>query len=182
MSEGMTGSVLIVEDQEELARAYSTVLSTEYDVTTATSGSAALDLVDEEADVVLLDRRMPGLSGDEVLERVKAENPSVVVAMLTAVEPGEEIVDLPLDEYFAKPIDNDELLALAETLFERVDYDDPLREYFALESKKNALERSDRKPVTAYEAVTERLASVRPELDADLDTLGGPADPRGRDR
>jgi DNA-binding response OmpR family regulator len=182
MREETTGSILVVEDQEDLARAYSSVLDEEYDVTTATSGSAALDLVDDATDVVLLDRRMPGMSGDEVVERIDSEHPSVVVAMLTAVEPGEEIVDLPLDEYVAKPIDNDELLALAETLFERAECDEQVREYFALESKKRALERSGREQTAAYERVTERLASLRAAIDADLDDLARSVNPREQDQ
>jgi CheY-like chemotaxis protein len=39
----------------------------EYEVRTATGGPEALDLVDEEVDVALLDRRMPRMSGDELL-------------------------------------------------------------------------------------------------------------------
>jgi CheY-like chemotaxis protein len=61
------GTVLVVDDEPQLAELYSMQLAEEYEVRTATGGPEALDLVDEEVDVALLDRRMPRMSGDELL-------------------------------------------------------------------------------------------------------------------
>jgi len=172
MSEEGTATVLVVEDQDELATAYSTVLSTEYDVRTATSGAAALEAIDEDVDVVLLDRRMPGLSGSEVLDRITERGFSVATAMLTAVEPGEDILEMPIEDYVSKPIDNEELLALAAELLERRDYDDQTRAFLALTAKKRALQRADREATDAYDAVIQQLQAHRESIDADLEGLG----------
>ena len=61
------GTVLVVDDEPSLAELYSMQHAEEYEVRTATGGPEALDLVDEEVDVALLDRRMPRMSGDELL-------------------------------------------------------------------------------------------------------------------
>lgn len=64
-----TGSatVLIVEDEQPLADLYAKFLESTYTVRTAYDGTEALDSMSHEVDVVLLDRRMSGLSGEEVL-------------------------------------------------------------------------------------------------------------------
>ncbi|MFB6105679.1 MAG: response regulator, partial [Halobacteriaceae archaeon] len=67
--EGARPTVVVVDDEEGIAEAYSYWLSDEYDVRTAQSGAGALETIDEDVDVVLLDRRMPDRSGDEVLDR-----------------------------------------------------------------------------------------------------------------
>jgi len=174
MREGAT--VLIVEDQEQLATAYSNVLEEAYDVRIATSGTAALERIDDDVDVVLLDRRMPGLSGDEVLRRLADRESEVAVAMITAVEPGPDLVDLPLDEYVAKPVDNDELLALVESLLERVEYDDQRREAMAVVAKQRALERADREATDAYDDLAARRRHLAQSVDLDE-----PTDPRSRE-
>jgi DNA-binding response OmpR family regulator len=62
--------LLVVEDDPDLAALREVRLADEYGVRTAHSGEAALEsMADHGADVVLLDRRMPGLSGDEVTHR-----------------------------------------------------------------------------------------------------------------
>jgi len=91
--------VLVVDDEPELTRLYSAFLEPVYDVVTARSEETALAQVDESVDVVLLDRRMPDLSGDEVLARLDELSLDVQVTMLTAVEPKRGIVALPFDEY-----------------------------------------------------------------------------------
>ena len=62
-------TVLVVDDEEAVADAYTAQLEGEYETRTAYSGKEALETVDDGVDIVLLDRRMPGRSGDEVLER-----------------------------------------------------------------------------------------------------------------
>jgi DNA-binding response OmpR family regulator len=61
-------------------------------------------LADEDVDVALLDQWMPGLSGDEVLERLHERGHDCQVAMVTGVTPDLDLVDMPIDEYLTKPI------------------------------------------------------------------------------
>jgi CheY-like chemotaxis protein len=66
-------TVLIVDDESEVADVYALRLREEYETRTAYGGEEALDTIDSDMDVVLLDRRMPDLSGDEVLERIRSD-------------------------------------------------------------------------------------------------------------
>jgi DNA-binding response OmpR family regulator len=98
-------TVLLVEDETRLADQYADILEPEYDVVTAYSGQEALAAADEAVDAVFLDRRMPGLSGSDVLERLRARGHDYPVAMLTAARPDWDIVDMGFDDYLLKPVD-----------------------------------------------------------------------------
>jgi len=83
------------------------VVGADHEVRTAYSGEEALEKVDEDVDIVLLDRLLPDLPdlpGDEVLERVRERGLDCRVVMVTAVDPDFDIVELPVDEYIHKPV------------------------------------------------------------------------------
>ncbi|MFB6096754.1 MAG: response regulator [Haloferacaceae archaeon] len=130
-------TVLVVDDEPALAELYAEWLR-DYDVLVADGGERALELVDE-ADVVLLDREMPGLGGDEVLERIRAREVSCQVAMVTGVKPDLDVVDLPFDAYLVKPVSGDDLRNTVERLLARRSYADLFRTYFALVRKRSLL-------------------------------------------
>jgi DNA-binding response OmpR family regulator len=132
--------VLVVDDDEALTDVYAAWLSEQYDVDTATDGEAALNTLGEEVDVVLLDRRMPGLSGEEVLDRIRRAEYNCRVAMVTGVRPNTDVIELGFDEYLVKPVDQDELQDVVDTLLDRSAYDDHLQELYALTSKRALLE------------------------------------------
>jgi DNA-binding response OmpR family regulator len=173
MTDTSDAEVLVVDD--ELAEVYTDILSTEYDVRSATGGEEALETVDEDIDVVLLDRRMPDLSGDRVLSELRNRGLDCQVAMLTAVEPDCDIVDLPFDDYKLKPVSQDELVGLIETLIEKATYDSLSQEYFTLASKKAALEVAGNDENEEYEELLDKLESVRGEMDDVLDNVGARA-------
>ncbi|MDZ7689049.1 MAG: response regulator [Halobacteriales archaeon] len=132
--------VMIVEDEEDVADMFRMWLEDDYDVTVALSGAEALDtLDDEDVDVVLLDRLMPGLSGDEVLERIVEEGFGCRVAMVTAVEPDFDIVEMGFDEYVTKPSSPEELRGTVKELLERRKRSRQLQEYASLRVKQAAL-------------------------------------------
>ncbi|WP_299332701.1 response regulator transcription factor [Haloplanus sp.] len=133
-------SILVVEDETELAELFAEWLSEEYDVRVATTGEDALERVDEEVDVVLLDRLMPGISGDEVLETIRDRGLSVRVAMVTAVEPDFDVLKMGFDDYVVKPVFREDVRRLVEGLLERDQYDQHLSDLFASASKLAALE------------------------------------------
>ena len=113
--------VLVVEDEPDLADLYAAWLGDEYRVRTAYGGREALDELDEadEVDAILLDRRMPGLSGDEVLTAVRDRGIDCRVAMVTAVEPDFDILEMGFDDYLVKPVSKDDLLGVVETMRSR---------------------------------------------------------------
>jgi DNA-binding response OmpR family regulator len=174
MSDADPPVVLIVEDEEDVAETYRLWLAGDYEVRMAHSGDEGLDRLDEAVDVVLLDRMMPGLSGDEVLERIRERDFDCRVAMVTAVEPDFDILEMGFDAYLCKPIKSDHLHGTIQNLLERSDYDDLLQEYYSLVEKQATLEgaksSAELEESEDYRAITERIDDLQTDLS---DTLGG---------
>lgn len=133
-------TVVIVEDERELADLYAEWLSDSYETRTAYRAEEALEVIDESVDVLLLDRRLPAASGDEVLAEVRDRNIDCQVAMVTAVDPDYDIIDLGFDDYVVKPLERTDLQDLVTRLLTRGLYNDEVREYFSLVSKRANLE------------------------------------------
>ncbi|MFO8114669.1 MAG: response regulator [Halorubrum sp.] len=164
-------TVLAVDDEPDLAELYRVYLDSAYDVRVATGGESAMAQMDESVDVVLLDRRMPDMSGHEVLSAMREAGYDARVAMLTAVEPDVDIVDMPFDDYKTKPVTKEDLLTLVEVLLHRAKFDEHSQEFFALASKKAALEATAATDTDEYEDLIERMESVRERVDDTLDHL-----------
>jgi len=175
VSDPGAATVLLVDDEPELLELYEMFLSAEYDVRTAEDGTEALEAIDGAVDVALLDRRMPGMTGDEVLAEIRDRGQDVRTAMLTAVEPDVDIVDMPFDDYRVKPVDRSDLIGIVEVLLERDAYDERSQEFFSLASKKAALEIADNDDTEEYERLAEELNARREEIDATLDRVGAEA-------
>jgi DNA-binding response OmpR family regulator len=119
-----TVRVLVVEDFEILARTIGTGLRREgMAVDVALDGTDALDhLTVTRYDVVVLDRDLPGVHGDEVCRRIVAEHSASRVLMLTASGTVQQRVDglgLGADDYLPKPFDFAELVARVRALGRR---------------------------------------------------------------
>lgn len=132
--------VMIVDDEPDVADAYAAQLQREYQIRTAYSGEQALELIDESVDVVLLDRRMPDMSGDEVLKELRNRGINSQVIMVTAVEPEFNIIELEFDAYLEKPVSREDLIRAIEQTLQRASFDDEVRELFALTEKQATLE------------------------------------------
>jgi len=171
MTEAPEATVLAVDDEPDLAELYRVYLNPAYDVRIAAGGEEALDAMDDAVDVVLLDRRMPDMSGHEVLSAIRGEGYDARVAMLTAVEPEVDIVEMPFDDYKTKPVTKEGLLTLVEVLLNRAAFDEQSQKFFALASKKAALEAAGTTNSEEYEELIERMESVRIEVDDTLDHL-----------
>jgi DNA-binding response OmpR family regulator len=140
MAQEREGTILVVDDEREVADAYALRLRTRYgDVRTAYGGEEALAEMDDAVDVVLLDRRMP-YSGDNVLRDLRDDGYDCRIIMVTAVDPGFGIVDMPFDDYLCKPIDKEDLFAAIDQQLEAASYDDPLTAFFSLTAKLAVLE------------------------------------------
>ena len=169
MSEDSRPVILVAEDDENLADFYGEWLADEYEVRTAYGGQEALEQYDDAVDVALLDRRMPGISGDEVLERIQESPGDCRVAMVTAVNPEFDIVEMEFDDYLVKPISRDELLETVRELLALTTYDERIREYYALTAKRTALTANKRSDEIAeseeYDSLVGRLHDVRDEFE-----------------
>jgi len=112
-------TVLVVDDEQDLADLYSAFLAPDYDVLVAYDGQAAVEKMNDRIDVVLLDRRMPGMSGDEVLEHIRSQYPNCMVAFVTGIDPADDISTRDFDMYLQKPAQGEELRGAVETLLRR---------------------------------------------------------------
>ncbi|MBL8210768.1 MAG: sigma-54-dependent Fis family transcriptional regulator [Bryobacterales bacterium] len=111
----MTGKrILVVDDEESLRRVTQLKLQQAgYEANTAPDGPAALDILARSPqDLVLTDMKMPGMSGIELLARIKEEYPEVIVILVTAfgtIESAVEAMRLGAYDYLIKPINSDAL-------------------------------------------------------------------------
>ncbi|WP_232342934.1 response regulator transcription factor [Halosimplex litoreum] len=166
MVQGGVATVLVVDDDEAVADVYASQLSESYDVSTAYDGESALEQVTEDVDVVLLDRRMHGLSGREVLERIRGRDIDCGVVMVTAVDPGFDIVDMGFDDYLLKPVEGAQLQSVVAEAVNRLDKRAVVREYHALSAKVATL-RVEKNPAELESS--EEYQRLRARLD-DLET------------
>ena len=109
--------VLFVDDEEELVGAVVERLELrKISATGATSGEEALALLEKHSfDVVVLDVRMPGLGGLDVIKRIKASHPGLDVVLLSghgSSEDVEEGLRLGALDYLQKPVDLDNLIQI----------------------------------------------------------------------
>ncbi len=113
-------NVVVVDDEPRLADLFAAWLEPDWNVSTAYDGEQALETVNETTDVVLLDRRMPGLSGDEVLSLLRASGYGGAIIIVSAINPTGDIVDIDFDEYLVKPISKSQLIEKIESVSSRV--------------------------------------------------------------
>lgn len=170
-------TVLIVDDEPDLTDTYATYLSGKYDVKKAYSGAKALEQLDEEIVVTLLDRQLPNSSSDEILERINERHPDCRTALVTGVAPDFDILDMEFDDYVVKPVGKTELRNTVEQMLARSDYQELLREYFALLSKyatlkthKTEAELEESPEFARLKAQVERYRSELDELTAEFDS------------
>jgi DNA-binding response OmpR family regulator len=162
----ISGTVLVIDDEPHLVGMYAAMLEDIHVVRTATSGEAALEQFTDEIDVVLLDRRMPGLSGDDVLDILREEEYDCRVAMITSVDPNADIVDLPFDAYVVKPVRQQDLRELVEDLLLRSEYSSRIQELLSIVSKLAALESRFSEEKLASHSEYQTLRERKERLDA----------------
>jgi DNA-binding response OmpR family regulator len=166
--------VLLVDDDTDVLELHEIHLKESCDVKTATGGEEALELIDDSVDVVLLDRRMPELSGDEVVGTFRDRGYDMPVGMVSAINPSREILEVPIDAYRTKPIGPEELLETVKMLALRVDFDATCREYFRLALKKTILEATTSMGTddsAAIQQVTTRMKAIRENTTKGIDDL-----------
>lgn len=116
--------ILVVDDEPGMCHILKRMLTDEgYTVYTANNGGDALKLVAQDPpDAAMLDIRMPGMDGLEILSRIKEESPETAVIMMTAfgtVETAVQAMKRGAYEYITKPFNNDEVLHIVGNAIER---------------------------------------------------------------
>jgi EAL domain-containing protein (putative c-di-GMP-specific phosphodiesterase class I) len=155
-------AVLLVDDEQPILRAFERVLRSKgFDVVMAESGHAALELVmARRFGVIVSDINMPGMSGVELLQVVRAYDLDVPIILMTGVptlETAMEAVRLGAIQYLPKPINNAELVAAVER---------GMRLHKIAQAKRAALELQGEEA-----ALPGDLAGLRASFDRALETM-----------
>jgi DNA-binding NtrC family response regulator len=120
----MKARLLIVDDEEQFVEALSERLSMrDYDVTSSLTGEDAIEKIKNyNFDVVILDVRLPGIDGTDVLREIKSLKPLTEVIMLTGhgtVEMAIEGMKLGAFDFLIKPCETEDLTAKIDKAHDR---------------------------------------------------------------
>lgn len=162
-------TVLVVDDDRQLADLYAAWLGGAYDVRTAYGGMRAIEALGPDIDVALVDRLMPRMSGDELIEYIRNEGYDCRVSIVTAVDPDFDIIEMGFDEYLVKPVRREDIEQIVNSLVTRSEYEGYVQEFFSLASKRAALQ-SRKEPYElessdAYVELTESFEQLRSKLE-----------------
>jgi two-component system sensor histidine kinase/response regulator len=117
------GTLLVVDDEEGARLSLRVIFKDDYEVLLAPDGATAIELVQKhKVDVAIVDIRMHGMSGVEVLERIKFIDPTIEVLMITAFETTDTIrqaLRLRACDYINKPFDIPTLRAAVSGAMQR---------------------------------------------------------------
>jgi len=163
--------VLVADDNRGVNTMHTAWLEDEYTVRTASDGEETLRSLDTDVGVVVLDRRMPGLSGDDVLDWIRSQQYDIRVVMVTSEDVDLDLLEMRFDEYLTKPVRQDELRAVVADLFDRRAYDAQLQEYLGLRSKLGLLRAEYPDDTLETHDLYQRLRSRLDELEASDETF-----------
>lgn len=163
-------SVFVVEDNIELTNLYASWGDGRYTVEAAHTGKETINKILEDEfsfDVVLLDRQLPDLDYTEVLEVIHRHR-ETRVALLTAVTPETDIVNVDIDAYIRKPIDKTDFCEIVERLYSRTVFTADLTRYYALAEKRATLQRYCTESDLANDEQYHQLAEEMKELETKM--------------
>lgn len=118
-------NILLVDDEKKITEVVKAYLDKEgYNTKVAHDGKKAIDLFnDNEFDLVILDRMLPDISGEEICEKIR-ETSLVHIIMLTAKTDEEDKIDgfnLGCDDYVCKPFNVKELILRIKAVFRKME-------------------------------------------------------------
>ena len=131
-------NVLVVDDDEKICWAFQQFLDGEgYNASIANSAEEGLRLIAaDKPDVVLLDVKLPGMSGLEALKQIKAEHPEVIVVIITAFDDLDTTIEamrLHAFDFVPKPID----LTVVKSVLERAYRTQSVRSILPIQTENN---------------------------------------------
>jgi len=132
-------TVMVVDDEQDIRDASERILTrTGFKVIKATRGDEALDILDKERiDIVLLDLKMPGMDGLEVLERIRMLDETIQVIVITGyatVETAIEAMKQGAYDFIPKPFEPDQLRIVVNRAWEKIHF---VQEAQRLEQERN---------------------------------------------
>jgi DNA-binding response OmpR family regulator len=176
-------SVLIVDDEKNIRLTLSLALEPlNLAVDTAVNGEEALGKLTEKSyDLMLLDLRLPGLDGMEVLRRVPEIRPEVKVVIITAygsIEAAVEAMKLGAVDFLQKPFDAEEVRKLVTSLLDQASRESSRdREYDNY--LELALKRINKREFDTARVYAHKAISLEPDRPEAFNLLGGLYEVRG---
>lgn len=128
---GIMFNILLVDDEIKITEVVKAYLDKEgYNTFVAHDGKKALELFNQETfDLVILDRMLPDISGEEICEKIR-QTSLVHIIMLTAKTEEEDKIDgfnLGCDDYVCKPFNVKELILRIKAVFRKIDKGDVIK-------------------------------------------------------
>lgn len=148
-------NILIIDDTDGCRDLYTLWLESDHDVRTAPNGTVALEEIDPDVDLVLLDRNMPGPSGLDVAAEIRTNGYDCQIIMISSEIANFSIPESPVDEYIRKPASRGTLESAVEEIATQHAYQSALLECFAVSATVGRVEAN---------APPERLESVEEYL------------------
>jgi len=154
-----TISILVVDDERDIREGSERILSRAgYTVWTAPRGDEGLDIVGrQDISIVLLDLKMPGMDGFEVLEKIHLQDPSILVIVITGfatVETAIEAMKLGAYDFIPKPFEPDQLRLTVNRAVEKV----------SLERDTKRLQAEKRRTLTDLDTEKSRIHTILSSL------------------
>lgn len=159
--------VLIVEDNKPQSKMYKRWLEPAYETRTANTRSEIFDEISDSTEIVLLDRKLPSTSAEELLTSSDVFDGKQVI-MITGIEPGIELIQLDITDYILKPISKEDLHDAVNKAVKAARGTENDRELVALVSKKRVLDRKPRgiRESGEYKELMERIENLKEDMDA----------------
>lgn len=110
----MNTTILIIEDDKDINEMLTKILITNnYEVINAYSGTEGILVHNDNVDLILLDLMLPGKNGEEIIKELKSKNnvPIIVTSAIQDINKKVNLFELGANDYITKPFNNDELLA-----------------------------------------------------------------------
>lgn len=169
--------VLVVEDEKDVAVTYATALKPEFDVEIAGTAREGLEtLAADGIDIIVLDRRLPGQSGDEFLKMARQRGYSCPVIMVTAVKPDFDVLWLDFDDYLVKPVAPSVLKETLNRNLELTSYAEPIQEYLKLVETQRLIAKNNSEDQLKEHEEYQSLLRRRDELRKEVKTIIGKID------
>lgn len=146
----MIKKILVVEDDPDISKYLAKILKeNDYHAKIAPTGTDALAQIDRfEPDLVILDLKLPDITGETVCESIKKNYPEIGIIILSSKDDISDKVKglgLGASDYITKPFNEDELLARVKVIFRNHDPDKILQvEDLTLDPKKVEVKRANR--------------------------------------
>jgi PAS domain S-box-containing protein len=166
-------TILVIDDESDIRDVMSVILEDAgYHVVTAPDGeSGFMACVEIAPQIVTTDIRMPGISGIQVLEKIKAHDPDIEVIVVTAfgeIEIAVQALQLDASDFITKPIANDALFMALKRARERYTSRRQLKDYLSLLERENARTSQD-----LQQTLTFRKNLIESSMDGILACDGG---------